>query len=233
MAISGEWILNKLKQRIYAVSHAKVVVRNKSTVDKDLTSLENRATTMEQNLTTVKQMVNNLDADIQKGIVADGTAIVMLGTANAVGEVTIPTEGWKEDEELGVMYLDVENSAITESTVPVIAVSPQHSDRAAECRMKPYCRTYEGILRIYAESVPTDIMIASIALIGEKSDAVSLDQIPKATATQAGLVKPSSSSFIIDDETGELKVNTDVVVTNDDLVDESEMQDDIKKSLKD
>lgn len=40
MSISAEWILNKAKQKIYAISHAKAVVRNNSTVDADLTALE-------------------------------------------------------------------------------------------------------------------------------------------------------------------------------------------------
>lgn len=40
MAINAEWIVNKAKQKIYAISHAKAVVRNNSTVDADLTALE-------------------------------------------------------------------------------------------------------------------------------------------------------------------------------------------------
>lgn len=40
MSISAEWILNKTKQKIYAISHAKAVVRNNSTIDADLTALE-------------------------------------------------------------------------------------------------------------------------------------------------------------------------------------------------
>ena len=39
MAMKAEWILNKAKQKIYAISHAKAVVRNNSTVDADLTAL--------------------------------------------------------------------------------------------------------------------------------------------------------------------------------------------------
>lgn len=40
MAISAEWILNRARQKIYAISHAKAVVRNNKTVDDDLTELE-------------------------------------------------------------------------------------------------------------------------------------------------------------------------------------------------
>lgn len=230
MGIFGEWVLNKLKQRIYAVSHAKVVVRNKSTVDTDLTNLENRATSLEQNVATVRQIVNNLDNNIQSGIIADGTAIIMLGTANATGEVTIPTEGWVKDADRDEYHLDIENSAINESIVPVVAVSPDHYDRATECGLKPYCRTLEGILRLYADAAPSQPITASIALIGEKDNSVDVDKLPLATSTTAGVVKPGTG-FTVDSNTGALTVDTNVVVTDDDMVDESEMANTIKTSL--
>lgn len=230
MGIFGEWVLNKLKQRIYAVSHAKVVVRNKSTVDKDLTNLENRATSLEENVATVKQQVNNLGQNIQSGIIADGTAIIMLGTANATGEVTIPTEGWVKDADRDEYHLDIENSAINESIVPVVAVSPDHYDRAIECGLKPYCLTLEGILRLYADTAPSQPITASIALIGEKDNSVDVNNLPLATSTTAGVVKPGTG-FTVDSNTGALTVDTNVVVTDDDMVDESEMANTIKTSL--
>lgn len=230
MSIFGEWVLNKLKQRIYAVSHAKVVVRNKSTVDKDLTNLENRATSLEQNVATVRQQINNLDHSVQSDIIADGTAIIMLGTANATGEVTIPTEGWVKDANTNEYRLDIENSAINESIVPVVAVSPDHYDRATECGLKPYCRTLEGILRLYADSAPSQPITASIALIGEKDNSVDVNNLPLATSTTAGVVKPGTG-FTVDSNTGSLTVDTNVVVTDDDMVDESEMANTIKTAL--
>ena len=244
MGIFGEWVLNKLKQRIYAVSHAKVVVRNKSTVDQDLTNLENRATSLEENVTTVKQQVtsldqnvatvkqqvNNLEENVQSGVIADGTAIIMLGTANATGEVTIPTEGWVKDADRDEYHLDIENSAINESIVPVIAISPDHYDRATECGLKPYCRTLEGILRLYADTAPSQPITASIALIGEKDNSVDVNNLPLATSTTAGVVKPGTG-FTVDSNTGALTVDTNVVVTDDDMVDESAMANTIKTSL--
>lgn len=227
MGIFGEWVLNKLKQRIYAVSHAKVVVRNKSTVDKDLTNLENRATTLEQNVTTVQQIVNNLNSNPQY---ADGTAVIMLGMANATGEVTIPTEGWVKDADRDEYHLDIENSAINESIVPVVAISPDHYDRATECGLKPYCRTLEGILRLYADSAPSQPITASIALIGEKDNSVDVNNLPLATSTTAGIVKPGTG-FTVDSNTGTLSIDTNVVITDDDMIDESEMANTIKTTL--
>lgn len=69
MSIFGEWVLNKLKQRIYAVSHAKVVVRNRSTVDSDLTDLETRTAALEGSVGSLRTRVTNLDNSIQDGIV--------------------------------------------------------------------------------------------------------------------------------------------------------------------
>ena len=230
MGIFGEWVLNKLKQRVYAVTHAKVVVRNKSTVDKDLTDLENRATSLEDNMATVKQSVANINKNMQSGIIADGTAVIMLGTANATGEVTIPTTGWTKATTDTEYHLDIENSAITESIVPVVAVSPDHYDTAVDCGLKPYCRTLDGILRLYAEKSPSKPIVASIALIGEKSSTIEADDLPLATRTTAGAVKPGNG-FTLDANTGELSIDTNVVMTNDDLVDETNALDSIRSAL--
>lgn len=50
-AINIEWIINKAKEKIYAVSHAKAVVRGDHTVDDDLTSLEENLNVHSQNKT--------------------------------------------------------------------------------------------------------------------------------------------------------------------------------------
>lgn len=57
MAITVEWIINKSKQKIYAVSHAKAVVRGNSTVDADLAVLE-------KNIDAFQTSVNKLQDDI-------------------------------------------------------------------------------------------------------------------------------------------------------------------------
>lgn len=63
MAMKAEWILNKAKQKIYAISHAKAVVRNNSTVDADLTALENSIKALQKDvdsmdLTTITNHLN-------------------------------------------------------------------------------------------------------------------------------------------------------------------------------
>ena len=57
MAITAEWIINKSKKKIYAISHAKAVVRGSSTVDADLAQLE-------QNIGAFQQSVDDLQSEI-------------------------------------------------------------------------------------------------------------------------------------------------------------------------
>ena len=56
MTINTEWILNKNKERIYPVTHAKATVRGNSTVDEDLTMLEQR-------MQELQEEVNKLNVD--------------------------------------------------------------------------------------------------------------------------------------------------------------------------
>lgn len=46
--ITVEWVLNHFRKKVYAVTHAKAVVRGLSNVDKDLSNLENKVTTVIQ-----------------------------------------------------------------------------------------------------------------------------------------------------------------------------------------
>lgn len=63
MAISAEWIINKYKQKIYAISHAKVVVRGNSTVDADLAALEQNIQAFQDTVNKLQQSVDNLDLE--------------------------------------------------------------------------------------------------------------------------------------------------------------------------
>lgn len=50
MATNSEWLKNKDKKRFYPVSHAKSTVRNSSTVDKDLSTLEEKVGAISETL---------------------------------------------------------------------------------------------------------------------------------------------------------------------------------------
>lgn len=193
--MNAEWIINKFNQKIYAISHAQVVIRGRSTVDKDLTSLENRTSTME----TI----------IQERLITNGNIPVILGRAEVEGEVNITNEGWEKDGDL--YHLDITNESISANSIAIVSVSPESYDVAESCLLKAYCRTYDGILRLYAGAPPPAEIIASIALVGDNltsGDGVNLNR-----------------------STGALSIDRDVVITDEDLVDETETLDDIRSRL--
>lgn len=204
MNISAEWIINKAKQKIYAISHAKVVVRNKSTVDADLTSLENRVGVIEEGIAS---------GNIGGGGNVGGGANIWLGQALAVGELTIPTSGWEKNGEL--YQLDITNSTITANVVPVVVVVPASRTEAKECGFKDYCQTADGVLRLFSDSIPANAITASIALIGQKEE-----NIPMADSDTAGLVKIGEGFAV--DEDGKLNIDKDIVVTKDSIADDAE-----------
>lgn len=194
--IGIEWVKNSDDNRVYTVSHSKAVVRNNSTVDKDLTALETQTEEQQEQIQTLEQVIK-------------GNAWVILGKSTYGGELTIPAVGWEQE---GNLYtLNIENVQITESTMPFIAISPDSYAIAIACGLKPYCRTFEGKLQIYADSPPVTELIASISLVGEN------------TVAGKGLqVNPIS---------GVLGVDPNIVVINDDVVDEDQMNQDINDWL--
>ena len=200
MNISAEWIINKAKKRIYAITHAKVVVRGKSTVDADLTAIENRLTAIEEN-----------------GVPGSGSGVAInLAKALAVGEVTILTSGWEADEN--GYHLDITNSSITASVIPVMVVNPNSYDSAKECGLKGYCQSFDGYVRILSDSVPKSAITASFALIGQR-DETDISGLPMASEDTAGLVK-IGEGFVSDD--GVISVDKDVVITKDNIADDDE-----------
>ena len=56
MAISAEWILNKAKQKIYVVTHAKAAARGDSTVEADLKSIET-------NIADLQTQIGNINSE--------------------------------------------------------------------------------------------------------------------------------------------------------------------------
>ena len=196
MSTNLEWIKNSEGKRIYAISHASAVVRNKSTVDSDLTKLEADNEESKETLQTLKQIVQS-------------NAWIILGKATYGGEITIPAVGWTEENDLYI--LEIENSQITESTMPLIAISPESYSIALDCGLKPYCRTFEGKLKIYADSPPVSELIASISLVGENT--------------------VSGKGLQVNALTGTVSVDPNIVVMNDDVVDEDKMNTDINSWL--
>ena len=223
MSISLEWLINKSKKKVYAITHAKGVVRGNSTVDKDLTAIENNITSMGTTLNNIDTRVQNIATQIEEGDFGS-SARVILGAATNTGDVLIPTEGWESDGAGGGYHLDITNSAIEETTVPVVALSPMAFETAQNCKLKPYCRSFAGYIRLYAESVPTAEMEVSLALIG------SGNVLPVATTSSRGTIQVGSG-VIVEPTTGTLSVDKNTVITQDELIDEDEALRDMQNIL--
>ena len=232
MAVSAEWVVNKQKNRVYTVSHAAVVVRNHSTVDQDLTAVENDVAQNKTDISNIKTNLSTLSEEIQNNIqssIIDGNAVIILGKVDNTGEITVPNTGWEKQSDSDIYYLDIVNSAIDVNTVPFVSVSPDSYQVAEECGLKMYCRTLDGILRLYADGAPSAPIVCNIVLVNEKSKEESSPLLTVATPTSAGAVIPGTG-FNVDDS-GTISVDTNVVVTDDDLVDEDSLKSDMQNLL--
>ena len=136
----------------------------------------------------------------------------------------IPTEGWEANDDGEGYHLDITNAAIDETTVPVVALSPSAYEVAQSCKLKPYCETFNGYMRMYTDTVPTDEMEASLALIG------SGNVLPVATTSTRGTISVGNG-MTIEPTTGTLSVDKNTVITQDELVDEDEALADMKVIL--
>ena len=217
MSISLEWLVNKAKKKVYAISHAKGVVRGSSTVDKDLTKVENNIISMSTTLDNLSTRITNITEN------GTGSTSVILGAATNAGDIMIPIEGWEIDEDTGY-HLDITNSKIEDTTIPVVALAPNSYGIAIECGLKTYCRTYMGYMRLYAKTIPTAEIEASLALIG------SGNTLPLATTSTRGTIKVGDG-VIVNPDTGALSVDKDQVITQDELIDEAEALADMKTIL--
>ena len=209
---------------MYAVSHAKGVIRNGNTVDQDLTKLENNITSMNTTLDILSTRINNISDQIANGGIGGGSTSVILGAASNAGDVLIPTEGWENDETGTGVHLDITNSAIEDTTVPVVALAPESYATALSCGLKPYCRTYTGYMRLFADSVPSAEIEASLALIG------SGNTLPVATTATRGTIQVGNG-VVVEPQTGVLSIDKNTVITQDELVDEAEALRDMQTIL--
>lgn len=159
-------------------------------------------------------------------------------------EITIPAEGWTsaaddaDDEEDGdtedageyALHLDLPISTITERMTPMVTIHPEYHAAAQNCNLCPSARTMAGVLRFYAKTAPTVDIKASLALIGGSgyigvASSSGTGEIPVASATQLGGVMVGNGLNVTSE--GVLSVDEATVVTDEDLVDESEVHQEV------
>lgn len=77
-------------------------------------------------------------------------------------KVTIPVEGWKEDNSVTAYpaYYDILAQGVTAKDRASVAIAPGSLGHAAACSMCPTCETLAGVIRIRAGSAPKEAILA-------------------------------------------------------------------------
>jgi len=111
----------------------------------------------------------NVAVSAPAGLVTHGELLKLL---NGIGtnrlDITIPSSGWVPDTDTGGAYglfVDIANMKITEKMIPVLSVTPASMGAAIACKLCPAARTLDGILRVYAATMPTTPIGASLILL--------------------------------------------------------------------
>lgn len=170
---------------------------------------------------------------IENGAIS-GSAVKLLD------DFTIPKTGWVADSDTGgayALHLDIDKVEITADMVPSLTVLPGYMAVAAECQFSPLSRTMDKMLRVYAKTAPTQPIKGSLALVsmatysngGGMSAAGGAISMPIATADTPGAVKPGNGLTVTVD--GTLSVDKSTVMTDEDLVDESEVAESVANIL--
>lgn len=83
-------------------------------------------------------------------------------------DITIPQTGWVEDEDSNGWYAyhcDVAVPNVSARMVPQVTVLPDSAEIAWNCEFGPYAQSITNAVRVYAKSVPTAPMNASLLLL--------------------------------------------------------------------
>lgn len=91
----------------------------------------------------------------------------------AAVSVTIPTDGWTEDETFAdyPLYYDIAAEGVTAADYATVTISPASMTAAASCGL---CRTNEtkaGAIRLWAQSAPTEAISAEYRIEPGKESA--------------------------------------------------------------
>ena len=80
-------------------------------------------------------------------------------------DLDIPITGWVESNNSDYRYACyIENSKIKASMVPSLTIYPDYQDVAADCGLCLACNTSDGVLTVYSQKVPSEVISASLTL---------------------------------------------------------------------
>ena len=161
-------------------------------------------------------------------------------------ELTLAADGWKparsEDdyENAGGMdyyqcIYDAELSDSTSELVPVGVVSPGSFYTTTKAGVLNGCETHDGFIRFFSQRIPSDNIQATVTLFGKgggsgETGSVSIGQGLKRDASGAIAVRIGEGLDF--DSANALTVRKETVMTNEDLLNEEETQQEIVDMLK-
>ena len=188
-----------------------------------------------------------LEVLVASGAVVDETAVETIVKNALAGfsgggyygtfTVTIPATGWVEAEEPSADHnfvCDVEAADVKSDLVPSGAPILGSFGIANKAGMVNGCETFDGYVRFFSKSAPAEDIQACIILFskgGESGGGVAIGQ--GLTYDLDGKIAVKVGEGISFDQNDALTVNSETVVTADDLVDEAEAMNAVKEILGD
>lgn len=108
-------------------------------------------------VSALAEIVNNLPSTIGGGI------------SQVLVQIPIAEDSWHENAEESIpfpIYCDIAVEGVTESMVPQLNILPISLDTAAECGFSPAVQSLDGIVRVYALTIPKGEIHANLAILG-------------------------------------------------------------------
>lgn len=175
---------------------------------------------------TAAAFINSEDA--QRLIDAAVKKVMASSVALKSIPITIPTNAWKvAPSEAGRLayYADVEDENVSVLHLPDAVLDKDSIDTAAVCGLAPIVKSMDGALRFFAEAIPA-AQITGYCRLWKESGVLggggeNYAALPVATTTTLGCIKIGDGLNVAQD--GTLSVDQQTVMTESDLVDESEV----------
>ena len=147
--------------------------------------------------------------------------------------VTLPVSGWVPASETSPDYkfvCDVEETEATGALVPVGGCMPGYFSVADRAGMMSGCESREGYIRFYAKRVPEKDIMAAVTLFSKGGAPTSGIGQGLEYGTDGRLAVKVSRGLTFDRQDA-LVVDSETVLSDDDLVDEEEAKKDIEDIL--
>ena len=198
-------------------------------ISASFTAIDGAITDIENELARSNRRVTTLEEDC----VRRSLSVITL-------EITIPAEGWTEDENDTTGYpwsVEIQNDAITETLIPMVTVYPASVSTSRNAGFCPAAQTLEGALRLFAKEPPETEIQASLSLFGAVASIIpghdwgDFETGDGLTRDAEGKLAVKIGSGLTFDVNRAVAADPQKVVTDDDLLNEDETEQDLKEIL--